>query len=148
MGAASAFDDITLGWRGQEYRIPATRVLECIARVEEVITLHDVMEMGQTGRIRLAPISRGYAVILRYAGCKVTDDEAYAGIFKQGARQEDALQLIGALLTMMLPRDVKAEASVIAEAAVATKGKVRSRRSAAGGSPKSAGKRQSSRLRA
>ena len=138
----SPFDEIRIGWGGKEYVIPADRVVSCIAQVEEVLTLHEILSMGEAQRVRLVPISRAYATVLRFAGCKLTDDEAYAGIFRQGAKQEEALNCVAGLLTMMLPRDVKTDAGMIMEAAEATKGKGRSRRSRGASSSRNTGKRR------
>lgn len=138
----SAFDAIEIGWAGKQYSIPPDRVLQCIAQVEEVLTLHEILAMGEAQRVKLVPISRAYATVLRFAGCKITDDEAYAGVFRQGATQEAAITCIGGLLTMLLPRDVKSDAAAIAEAAEATKGKGRSRRSRGASSSRNSGRRR------
>lgn len=138
----SAFDAIEIGWAGKKYTIPADRVLQCIAKVEDVITLHELLVMGEQGRVKLVPISRAYATVLRFAGCEITDDEAYAGVFRQGATQEAALNCIGGLLTMLLPSNVKSDAAAIAEAVEATKGKGRSRPSKAAASSRNTGRRR------
>ncbi len=137
----AAFEDIRIGWGGKEFVVPSTRVLECIAQIEEVLTLHEVLLMGEQRRVKLAPVSKAYAVALRFAGCAITDDEAYAAMFRQQT-QEGAMKAVAGLLTMMLPTDMKGAAGAISEAANTTKGKARSPRSRGGSSSRSSGKRR------
>lgn len=129
MTSATGFEDVKIGWRGKTYVIPENRVLDCISRVEEVLTVHELMKMGQSGNIATSKITRAYAVVLRCAGCEVTDAEAYSGIFRQSFVNAEAMACIGGLLTILLPKDLTEEAVRLAEEGEAAKGKARSKRS-------------------
>jgi hypothetical protein len=78
------FDDATLGWRGEEYTVPADQQLMLIARVEDALemggnerALHVLLRPGGPSHTRLA---RAFGAALRYAGAQVTDDEVYLSI--------------------------------------------------------------------
>lgn len=92
------FEPVTLTWQGDEYTVPADRVLGLIASVEEHITLAD---LGRASSPKLAQLSYAYAAALRYAGAKVTADEVYAACFRDAASTIQAL--ITALLMLMIP---------------------------------------------
>ena len=98
------FQPITLGWNGETYTIPADRVLGAIAVVEEHITFMELIAATK-GRPQLVAISRAFAGVLRYAGGNFTDDDVYAGMFKQGSAQQQAINAVNTLLVMMVPPD-------------------------------------------
>jgi hypothetical protein len=94
--------DVTFTWKGEEYRVEAREVLPLIARVEEVITLGELADASSTGKVPIAKLSKAFAVALRYAGAKVTDEEMYAGMFA-GGNMVAVRMAIMALLGMMIP---------------------------------------------
>lgn len=105
----SIFDPITLGWDGKTYTVPARNVLEAIARIEEHITLTDLLR-SRGGSIPLAKLSRAYASVLRAAGATdITDEAVYRGMFAETVGAVNNVQMItdvvGGLLHMMIPKD-------------------------------------------
>jgi hypothetical protein len=98
------FEQITLTWKGREYVIPPDNVLRCIAMVEDVLPL-GVLAQSATGDYKLAKLAAAFAVALRYAGAKVTDEEVYSGMFEgQGADlAAKARAYVFALQAMMIP---------------------------------------------
>lgn len=96
------FEPVVLTWDGQEYEIAPDRTMGAIARIEEIITLKEVGEYAMKGDAPIAKLSMAYGAVLRYAGCKVKDEEIYAGMF-QGASDTSVLGCINALLAMMIP---------------------------------------------
>src|SRR5690606_11438244 len=104
------FEDIELEWEGREYRIPSNKVMKTIAAIEDVITLDEVQRYAERGTAPLAKIACAYAVALRMAGARVSDDEVYAGMFKV-KDQAVVITAITGLLSMMVPSDVLKEIS-------------------------------------
>lgn len=102
-----SFKDITLGWQGKSFVIPATSVMRAIALIEEHITLQELLEYAQRGKAPLGRVSNAYAAVLRYAGCKVEDGEVYLGMFSDDAGRERMLSSVNGLLMMMLPPEVQ-----------------------------------------
>lgn len=103
----SPFDDIHLGWKGQKYTIPAHRVMGAIKRIEDQITLGELQASASRGSLKLGRIAGAYAELLRYAGADgVTETDVYAGMFTEDA-QANVVGAVSALLSMMIPRNVK-----------------------------------------
>jgi hypothetical protein len=101
----SIFQEVSLNWEGQEYKIEPNRVMGAIARVEEVITLAELAACAESGKMPLSKIAMAFGAVLRYAGVKVGDDEVYAGMFTS-SENNSAIQSISALLSMMIPPNV------------------------------------------
>lgn len=101
----SVFDDITLTWKGESYTIPSDRVMGAIARIEDRITLVELERAGWN--VPLSKISQGYGTALRYAGCRVTDDEVYAAMFEDSDTVSTAKQAIDTLLMLMMPPKIR-----------------------------------------
>lgn len=96
------FDDVSLTWKGREYVIPRNRVMGAIARVEDVLTLHELLVIQTRGGTPYAKLSAAYGTVLRYAGAKVEDEDVYAGMFKAETSGEIGGAVVN-LLHMMLP---------------------------------------------
>jgi len=76
----AVFEEVTLTWDGQDYKIPPERVLKCIASVEEVLPLWRVSQ-ATVGDLRLADLAEAYSAVLRFAGANVSADEFYSRLF-------------------------------------------------------------------
>ena len=107
---AGVFDDITLGWHDKTYVIPADRVLGAVARIEQHITLHEILAYSERGTAPMAVLAQAYASVLRYAGAEITDNEVYAGMFTDGDTTQIVSQLLNGLLGMMLPPSERQDA--------------------------------------
>lgn len=97
------FQPVKLGWNGKDYTIPADRVLGAIAVIEEHISFLELIAATR-GHAPLVAISRAFAGVLRYAGGEISDDEVYAGMFRESA-QKQAVDAVNTLLVMMVPPD-------------------------------------------
>lgn len=75
------FTDKRFAWDGVDYVIPARSVLEAIARVEEHVTLAELLAFGTRKTIPAARLARAYGELIRFAGGEVTDEEVYDGMF-------------------------------------------------------------------
>lgn len=96
------FEPVVLTWNGQEYEIAPDRLMGAIASIEDIITLKEVGEYAMKGDAPIAKLSMAYGKVLRYAGCKVKDDEIYGAMFSN-ANSTSVLGCINALLAMMIP---------------------------------------------
>lgn len=96
----SLFNPVVLTWKGAEYTVPADQIMQMIAKVEDILTLPELM--NPKGR-PLAKISMAYGVALRHAGAKATDEEIYAAMFTAGEQAGAAAAAVQGLLMMMVP---------------------------------------------
>lgn len=109
------FEKVVLTWLGEDFEIPPNQVMKALAKLEDVITMVQLMQYRSKGDFPLVKISMGYAAILRHAGARVTDEEVYAEMFKGEAAEarEKALAAMYALMELMVPpaksKEVKSE---------------------------------------
>lgn len=101
------FEEVTLSWKGQDYKIPADQMLRCIAQIEDVLTFGD-LAAASMGRVKLAKLSQAFGIALRSAGVEVSDDEVFFGMFGDKSErakdiQERAQRAIFALQSIMIP---------------------------------------------
>jgi len=94
--------DIVLVWSGEELQIKASNILHLVEQVEEIITLPELANATQSGKIPLARLAKAYGVTLRYAGFKVTDEQVYEGMFANGDRRA-VMAAINTLYSIMVP---------------------------------------------
>ena len=97
------FEEVVISWKGQEYTIPADRIMRLIMKVEDVVTLAKLYQYGINQDVPVAKISAAYGIMLRYCGCKVTDEEIYCQILEGGAQA--AGSAVQSLLEMMRPKE-------------------------------------------
>lgn len=107
------FEDVTLGWQGQTYVVPANNQMMLISKIEDALS-------GDSGQQAISilfrregpPYSRlaaAFGAALRHAGAKVTDAEIYLSIqtdlvSKPKSEQTAAIQnCIIALLSIISP---------------------------------------------
>lgn len=104
-----SFDDLRLNWQGKDYVIPARGMLEAVARVEDIITFHELLGYSERKTAPVGKISQAYGSLLRYAGVTISDDEVYSGMFGDLAdgAGDSALSAIQTLMMMMVPKDRK-----------------------------------------
>lgn len=76
--------EIVLKFRGEEYRVPEARAFELGGEVEEVVTLAEISSWGSAPKF--FKIARAFGVMLRFAGCRVSDTEVKAEIDASIAR--------------------------------------------------------------
>lgn len=70
--------DIVLKFRGKTYTIPESRAFAVGSEVENVVTLGEMAGWGNNPRF--FKIASAFGVMLRFAGCKVSDGEIKAEI--------------------------------------------------------------------
>lgn len=93
----SIFEDITLAWNGEEYIVEANNVMRLIAKIEDEITIRDLLDNPKPTRI-----AQAYSAALKHAGASASAEEVYGALFdkKSGAHIQDT---VGALLIIMMP---------------------------------------------
>lgn len=72
---------IKLEWAGKSYTIPEKDAFAVGELVEDVITLGEIPEMAK--RPKFHKIARAYGEMLRFAGCKVQDQEIHSAMMAQ-----------------------------------------------------------------
>lgn len=75
------FDDVTLGWKGDEFVVPANRMLMLVCKIEDALA-GDSGEQALTVLMRRqgpphARLAMAYGAALRFAGADVTDNDVY-----------------------------------------------------------------------
>lgn len=91
---ASIFEDVTLSWKGQEFKVPANRVMGLVEVIEDVITLEELVSKSGGKRAKLA---RAFANAISYAGGNVSQEDVYTSLFG-----EDSSRAISAAVTSIL----------------------------------------------
>jgi hypothetical protein len=104
------FAPVELTWADQTYTIPPDRVLGAVAVVEEHLTMAELAQEAQTGRMRIARLSRAFGALLRYAGARISDDEVYTGMFEggPGTIRDRIIAGVNTLMALMVPPVVEA----------------------------------------
>ena len=101
------FEDVTLGWGGEEYTVPANNQLMLIAQIEDALAgtsgqqaVNVLLRSGGPSHSRL---SQAYGAALRYAGATVTDDEIYLSIMEDFASgsNDSASKIQGAIMGLL-----------------------------------------------
>lgn len=103
---AGSFDDVTLTWGGVDYTIPSNKMMGAIARIEDHVTMPELQQFGQRGTIPLSRLAAAFAAVLRYAGCKVSDEDVYEAMF-DGDQAQSMVQSTTTLMGMMVPRKAR-----------------------------------------
>lgn len=96
----SIFEDIILEWEGEEFTIPANRVMRLVQVVEDVVTLPELQDC--INRMKAGRVASAYGAMLRFAGVRVTDEEVYSKIFQSHEDMTKILSDAGALLYQII----------------------------------------------
>lgn len=91
------FQDVTLGWKGEEKTIPANQIMRLIAKIEDEVTIQDLTREGGP---KMTSVAFGYTTALNYAGFSVNVDEVYESLFTDAGSATGA---VTGLLTLMMP---------------------------------------------
>ena len=78
------FDDVTLGWKGDEFTVPANRMLMLVCKIEDALA-GDSGQQALTVLMRPqgpphARLAQAYGAALRFAGADVSDDDVYLSL--------------------------------------------------------------------
>jgi hypothetical protein len=104
MTVPHVFDPVHLEWDGKRYTIAPDRVMGAIARVEQHVTLGELLNCAkERGSVPLATIANAYASVLQYAGGQVDAAVIYRAMMRDKNRADLMSAAIGGLAAMMLP---------------------------------------------
>lgn len=93
---------VNMQWRGKEYTIPATQAFQVGEQIEDIVTLAEISQWAS--KPKMFKLAKCYAIMLRFAGCKVADSVVFDDIM---SAKEDAngnlaaAQAIGALAELL-----------------------------------------------
>lgn len=109
---SGGFQDVTLGWKGQDYILPAERQMPVIAKIEAALCPdgrgQPVQKLLSGKGLTYHQLASAYGLALRAAGARVTDEEVYLSIMGDlaegdaGAAQKMQLACLG-LLEIVAP---------------------------------------------
>ena len=99
------FTDIEMVWSGKTYTVKSTRVMGLIAQIEDVLTFSEIAAFMQRGTVPMVRLCQAYAVALKYAGAKVTDEMIYHTVYAETEKQNVVLRAIVGVLALALPPD-------------------------------------------
>ena len=103
------FEDVTFEWEGKSHTIPAHRMMGAINRIENAVTLQELVGYAERGIAPLGKVAMGYAAVLRYVGVTVTDTEVYEKMFSSKEAQAFVLDASMGLLEMMVPPSARGQ---------------------------------------
>lgn len=104
------FDDVILERGGKDYKIKATDIMPLLAGMEKILTLMELQQAAAENKAPLVAISQCYGYALRYAGCKVSDQQIYYEIVNdKGEDGANAGNAVSSLMALMIPPDDIAE---------------------------------------
>jgi hypothetical protein len=101
------FKPITLTFKGQDYEVPANKVLGLIAEIEEHV---NVVQLNDPTSLKYSSLARAYAAAIWYAGGRADPDEVYAMLFEHGGATS-VRNVIADLITLMVPPSVTESAA-------------------------------------
>lgn len=102
----NVFEDVTLSWDGKDYTIPANKMMKCIARLEEVVTLNELHGYALRGGAPIGKLAMAYGAVLRYAGATVTDEEIYLNLMRK-LSDVGIITSVKNILSLMLPAEIR-----------------------------------------
>ena len=99
------FDDIKLEWEGVNYKLSGDgNFMKALAAVEDHLTLPELYDAQQSGKMPLAKLSNAYAVLLRHAGAvRISEADVYAGMWKDGETVAKITEALTKLMLLMTP---------------------------------------------
>ena len=103
---SAVFQNVTIGWGGQEYTIKPT--MRLINDIEQSISLAVTAQRMASGQPPLSHIAIIAGKMLRAAGAKVTDEEVYAEIAT--GDPEAITGMVNAIFAAAFPMPGKPEA--------------------------------------
>lgn len=98
--------EISIKWKDTEYRLLVT--VEVIDRLEDSINLAQLNQRARNGDIRFSHVSKLIALVLREAGCKVTQEEVYESLHLNGSiKPLDLIPILNMIFDAVFPEPEK-----------------------------------------
>jgi len=94
----SIFQEIGISWKGNEYVVPADKVMGLIVVVEDIITMEELSGDG----IKRGKLSKAFCAAVDYAGGNADCEEVYSTFFNISEKNEIS-GIINCILGLMIP---------------------------------------------
>lgn len=94
--------DVTLTWDGREYVIPETNLFRALQKVEDHLTLYEIVTHSARGSVPMAKLAGAYCALLRHAGARVQEMDVFRVVQRD---PNQAAELTQCLLMMLAPPD-------------------------------------------
>ena len=107
---SAVFRDVVLAWKGKEYRLKPT--MRLINAIEQQVSLSLTAQRMAQGQPPISHIATIAGVMLRSAGCEVTDEDIYMEI---STGDSDITDLVSAIFEAAFPVPKKPEAPTSTE---------------------------------
>jgi len=119
---AAVFQEVTLGWGGEEYSITPT--MRLLNKIEQDISLSQLAHRMYQGDVPMSHLASVIAIFLQSAGAKATDEEVYQELMT--GDPEAVQEMAGAIMMAVFPQPKKSAAPSTAKAAPAKRSKAKS----------------------
>ncbi len=97
---------LELNWQGVDYPLLVT--MEVIDRVEDKISVGNILARQLTGDVRFSHDAKFIAIVLNEAGASATQESVYEYMFSEGAvSMEETKKLLGFILSAFFPESKK-----------------------------------------
>lgn len=96
--------DVTLTWDGCEYIIPETSLFRALEKVENHLTLHEIVTHSARGSVPMAKLSGAYCELLRHAGARVKEMDVYRVVQSDPVKSSELTQCL--LMMLSPPEDL------------------------------------------
>lgn len=122
------FEEVRLTWKDKEFVIPPEAVLKGIAKVEDIVTLDELLEMQVSRRVKHVLVSQAYAALLRHAGAVVEDGEVFRALYPSSLGGTDGhlgrakATLISLVFLMMPPEALREKSEDVKKDGAASEG--------------------------
>lgn len=102
------FEDVQLKWNGQSYNIRSHRIVGAVARVEDHLTLFELLRYNeQSGAVPFGKLSGAYEAALKYAGCQVKPGEVYVYLMNNVTNAAAITEIVTSMLMIMVPPNMR-----------------------------------------
>ncbi|WP_395543277.1 hypothetical protein [Neotabrizicola sp. sgz301269] len=91
--------EVKITWKDAEYVIPDTRAFQIGERIEEIAPLGEIL--GWLHQPRFFKMARCLGEMLRFAGCKVSDQEVHAQLVGSMGKADDGDNFAGAVFALV-----------------------------------------------
>lgn len=96
------FEKITLQYKGQDFTVPASRVFELIAEIEQHITIQEL-----SGSPKNTSIANAYSAAINYAGGDSTPGDVYEMLFDMDGALNIRVAITNLVMMMVPPKAIR-----------------------------------------
>lgn len=91
--------EIKITWQGAEYGIPANKAFQIGERIEDIATLGEIL--GWLQQPRFFRMARCLGEMLRFAGCKVSDQDVHTKLVGSMGKDSEGESFAGAVFALV-----------------------------------------------